>query len=106
MHAMTQNDIPRYRANRQKEIDGVFLYRALADSEPNPQLTEVYRRLAAGEEKHAAIWDEKLKAAGAAITLMTGRSVVYSGFRQVLVGLAAAALTFGIGHLLGVSLGG
>jgi VIT1/CCC1 family predicted Fe2+/Mn2+ transporter len=41
---------------------------------------------------------------GAAITLMTGRSVWFSGTRQVLVGLAAAALTFGIGKLIGVSL--
>lgn len=41
---------------------------------------------------------------GAAITLLTGRSVLYSGTRQVIVGLAAAALTFGIGKLIGVSL--
>ncbi len=40
---------------------------------------------------------------GAAITLMTGRSVLYSGFRQVLVGLAAAGLTYGVGKLIGVS---
>lgn len=43
---------------------------------------------------------------GAAITLLTGRSVWYSGMRQVLVGLAAAAITFGIGRLIGISLGG
>jgi VIT1/CCC1 family predicted Fe2+/Mn2+ transporter len=43
---------------------------------------------------------------GAAITLMTGRSVLYSGMRQVIFGLTAAALTFGIGRLIGVSLGG
>jgi VIT1/CCC1 family predicted Fe2+/Mn2+ transporter len=43
---------------------------------------------------------------GAAITLLTGRSVWYSGMRQVLVGLAAAGITFGIGRLIGVSLGG
>lgn len=41
---------------------------------------------------------------GAAITLMTGRGILFSGTRQVLVGLAAAALTFGIGRLIGVSL--
>ncbi|MDO1449267.1 VIT1/CCC1 transporter family protein [Rhodocytophaga aerolata] len=41
---------------------------------------------------------------GAAITLFTGKNVWYSGFRQVLFGLAAAALTFGIGKLIGVSL--
>ncbi len=43
---------------------------------------------------------------GAAITLLTGRSVWYSGARQVLVGLLAASITFGIGRLIGVSLGG
>ncbi|MCW5848474.1 MAG: VIT1/CCC1 transporter family protein [Anaerolineae bacterium] len=43
---------------------------------------------------------------GAGITLMTGRSLLFSGARQVLFGLAAAALTFGIGRLIGVSIGG
>lgn len=43
---------------------------------------------------------------GALITLMTGQKVLYSGIRQVLVGLAAAVLTFGIGRLIGVSVGG
>jgi VIT1/CCC1 family predicted Fe2+/Mn2+ transporter len=43
---------------------------------------------------------------GAAITLMTGRGVLFSGFRQTIFGLAAAAVTFGIGHLLGVALAG
>lgn len=43
---------------------------------------------------------------GAAITLMTGRSVLYSGLRMVLFGLTAAALTYGIGRLIGVSIGG
>ena len=43
---------------------------------------------------------------GAAITLFTGRSIWYSGFRQVLFGLGAAAITFFIGRLIGVSIGG
>ncbi|MEN9935985.1 MAG: hypothetical protein RLZZ387_2564 [Chloroflexota bacterium] len=43
---------------------------------------------------------------GAAITLLTGRSIWYSGLRQVLVGLGAAGLTFGIGRLIGLALGG
>ncbi|HEX8169532.1 MAG TPA: VIT1/CCC1 family protein [Thermoanaerobaculia bacterium] len=42
---------------------------------------------------------------GAAITLFTGRSVLFSGTRQVLFGLAAAALTYGIGRLVGVRMG-
>lgn len=40
---------------------------------------------------------------GSVITLFTGKSVWYSGFRQVLFGLLAAAITFGIGKLIGVS---
>jgi VIT1/CCC1 family predicted Fe2+/Mn2+ transporter len=42
---------------------------------------------------------------GAAITLFTGRSVLSSGFRQVLFGLAAAGVTFAIGRLIGVNIG-
>lgn len=43
---------------------------------------------------------------GAAITLFTGKNVWYSGMRQVVFGLAAAAITFGIGKLIGVSIAG
>lgn len=40
---------------------------------------------------------------GAAITLFTGRNFWFSGFRQVLFGLVAAAITFGIGKWIGVA---
>jgi VIT1/CCC1 family predicted Fe2+/Mn2+ transporter len=43
---------------------------------------------------------------GSAITLFTGKNVWFSGFRQVLFGLIAAAITFGIGKLIGVSVAG
>lgn len=43
---------------------------------------------------------------GSAITLFTGRSIWFSGIRQVLFGLAAAAITFGIGKLIGVNVVG
>lgn len=43
---------------------------------------------------------------GAAITLLTGKGVLYSGIRQMIFGLAAAAVTYGIGYLMGVSMGG
>jgi vacuolar iron transporter family protein len=42
---------------------------------------------------------------GASITLFTGKNLWFSGLRQVLFGLIAAAITFGIGRLIGVSLG-
>jgi vacuolar iron transporter family protein len=43
---------------------------------------------------------------GAGITLITGRSALFSGTRQLLFGLAAAGLTYLIGHLIGVQLNG
>jgi VIT1/CCC1 family predicted Fe2+/Mn2+ transporter len=43
---------------------------------------------------------------GAVVTLFTGQGVAFSGFRMVIFGLIAAAVTFGIGHLIGVSIGG
>jgi VIT1/CCC1 family predicted Fe2+/Mn2+ transporter len=53
-------DVQRYFANRQKEIDGAALYRVLAETEKQPQMAKVYARLAASEEKHAAAWETKL----------------------------------------------
>jgi predicted membrane protein (TIGR00267 family) len=43
---------------------------------------------------------------GAFITLFTGKTVLYSGLRMVIFGLLAAAVTFGIGRLIGSSIGG
>lgn len=43
---------------------------------------------------------------GAGITLLTGRSVLYSGVRQIVFGFGAAAITYGVGRLIGVSIAG
>jgi VIT1/CCC1 family predicted Fe2+/Mn2+ transporter len=64
---MNKKDISRYFANWQKEIDGEAQYLALAEIEKQPQLAEVYRRMAASEEKHAAFWEKRLKEVGAKI---------------------------------------
>ena len=45
-----------------------------------------------------------LFAIGAAITLFTGAPVWKSGGRQLLLGLAAAGLTFGVGKLIGLAI--
>ena len=47
-----------------------------------------------------------LFAVGAGITLFTARPVAASGLRQVIFGLAAAAVTYTIGRLIGVNLEG
>lgn len=41
---------------------------------------------------------------GTAITLFTGKNFWFSGMRQVIFGLAAAAITFGIGKLIGTAI--
>jgi len=45
-----------------------------------------------------------LFAIGAAITVFTGVSVWRSSGRQLLLGLAAAGLTFGVGRLIGIAI--
>lgn len=58
---------------------------------------------------NAVIWSASLSACGlfligASITLFTGKNVWYSGMRQVIFGLIAAAITYGIGSLIGISI--
>jgi VIT1/CCC1 family predicted Fe2+/Mn2+ transporter len=43
-------------------------------------------------------------AVGVAVSLLTGRSALFSGARQVAIGAAAAAVTFLVGRLIGVSI--
>lgn len=58
------DDIKRFRANRQDEVDSASQYHAMAASEPDPDVARIYRELAAVEEKHAAFWEEQLRGAG------------------------------------------
>ena len=64
MLAVKDEDITRYLANWQDEVDSAALYRAVAAAESNAQLADVYKKLAAAEEQHAAFWEGKLRAAG------------------------------------------
>ena len=43
---------------------------------------------------------------GAGVSLLTGRSTLYSGVRQVAIGAAASAVTYAVGSVIGVSVGG
>lgn len=65
--APAPDDTQRYRANLQGEIDGAAVYNALAESEQNPQMAEVFRRLAAVEQAHASFWRKRLDASGGRI---------------------------------------
>src|ERR1700693_6163396 len=57
--------VARYRTNLQGEVDSAALYRAMAEAEQDPHLSEVYRRLAAVEEAHAEFWRKELGGLGA-----------------------------------------
>jgi VIT1/CCC1 family predicted Fe2+/Mn2+ transporter len=43
---------------------------------------------------------------GALVSLLTGRSLLFSGFRQVGIGAMAAIVTYMVGRLIGVSMAG
>jgi len=47
-----------------------------------------------------------LFAIGAGTSLFTGRGLLFSGLRQLGIGLGSAAITYGIGRLIGISIGG
>ena len=53
----------------------------------------------------AALCGVGLFGVGAIITLFTGRSILFSGSRMLVFGLAAAAMTFGIGKAIGAGTG-
>ncbi|HTY65422.1 MAG TPA: VIT1/CCC1 family protein [Alphaproteobacteria bacterium] len=61
------DDAARYRENLQGEIDSASLYRALADTEPDPKIKQVYQRLAAVEDAHAEFWRRQLQRVGASV---------------------------------------
>lgn len=60
----TAADIKRFRSNYKDEVDGSALYRLLADAEKDPHLRSLYERLAVSEDRHLALWEQKLREAG------------------------------------------
>jgi VIT1/CCC1 family predicted Fe2+/Mn2+ transporter len=54
----------------------------------------------------AAICGLSLFIVGALLSIFTGRNMAFSGFRMVAIGALAAAVTFVVGKLLGVSIAG
>ena len=56
--------IKRYRENFGTEIDGIAVYRMLADLEKVPARRKIFEELAEVEEHHADVWRQKLREAG------------------------------------------
>jgi VIT1/CCC1 family predicted Fe2+/Mn2+ transporter len=76
MPSAAKKDLSRYRTNRQSEVESAALYRAMQSVEKNPQVADVYGRLASVEEAHAEFWHKRIVAAGGKDTL------VKPGFRS------------------------
>ncbi len=56
--------IKRYRENFATEIDGIAVYRMLAELEEAPARRKIFEELAEVEEHHADVWRQKLRDAG------------------------------------------
>ncbi|MFA7250311.1 MAG: VIT1/CCC1 family protein [Dehalococcoidia bacterium] len=64
MATAAPTDVQRYRRYLDEEVDGLFIYQQLAEIETEPQLKDVYRRLAQAETRHLELWREQLRNAG------------------------------------------
>jgi VIT1/CCC1 family predicted Fe2+/Mn2+ transporter len=60
----TSSDMAQYRTNYLAEQEGVYLYSKLAEAESDAHLAELYRRLAAIEQRHSNLWKDYLTRAG------------------------------------------
>jgi VIT1/CCC1 family predicted Fe2+/Mn2+ transporter len=59
-----EGDIKRYQDNLRDELDGAALYTQIAAAESDPLRRDLFLQLAQAEARHAALWREKLAAAG------------------------------------------
>jgi VIT1/CCC1 family predicted Fe2+/Mn2+ transporter/rubrerythrin len=66
-----KSDIERYRANYLAEQEGSELYQSLAKTERDPHLSELYRRMAETEQRHASVWADYLRKAGEPLPTFT-----------------------------------
>ena len=92
--SVTKADLERYADNYLKEQDGIALYRAMAEAEKDSERAEIFEKLAAAEERHAAKWANLLRANGA-------RVPAYSPGSRVRV-LGWLSRHFGTQHVLPV----
>ncbi|HMG19693.1 MAG TPA: hypothetical protein VK607_00195, partial [Kofleriaceae bacterium] len=61
---MADDDLRRFRTNRQDEVDSAAQYRAMAEAEPDAGVARIYRELADVEDKHAGFWEARLRERG------------------------------------------
>ena len=62
--AADREEIARFQANLDDEIDGIAIYRLVAGAEKNAERKRIFEELSAVEERHANVWRAKLREAG------------------------------------------
>ena len=90
--AATPDDIKRFQANLDDEIDGIAIYEMLSEAEKDPERQAIFDELAAVEVKHADLWRQKLREAGVepkehrpSLTMrLLGRAAKVFGVRSIL----------------------
>ena len=64
MSAPAGPDLHAFEHHWQDEADAAYLYRLLANAEPDERKSDLYRRLAAVEDRHVEIWAGLLREHG------------------------------------------
>jgi VIT1/CCC1 family predicted Fe2+/Mn2+ transporter len=82
---VSREDIARFQSNLKDELEAAGLYESIADAEKDEERASIFRELAGVERAHAAVWAEKLKAAGVA------PAPLRRGFRTRLLAILAKA---------------
>jgi predicted membrane protein (TIGR00267 family) len=68
----TKNLVHAININWQAEMEGAATYRALSNREPDEHRKRTLAGLAAAEEHHARLWEERLRELGAELPVYTG----------------------------------
>ena len=67
MATAAADTIQRYRTNLTDEMEAITLYQALAGAERDPHLAAIYNKMAEVERRHATVWEDRLREAGASV---------------------------------------
>jgi VIT1/CCC1 family predicted Fe2+/Mn2+ transporter len=89
---MKPEEIKQLTSSLQNEINGAALYQGMAAAEKDPKIAEVYRRMAASEQRHAELLTRRLESAGVPVT-----QVGITWRTRTLIGLVKR---FGVGIVL------
>lgn len=64
---ITQADIERYQQNYLVEMDGIALYRRMAEAESDQQRAAIFEKMAQTEERHALRWVRLIESGGGSV---------------------------------------